>query len=140
MPAAGAGNTNANPSNIIFTIKGTKLYVPVVTLSAIDNEKLSKILSKGYERSVYKSEYKTKTENKNTANKYRYFLESSFVEVNRLFLLLYSNQDDSFKRFRAKRHYIPKGIIKNCNVIVHGKNVYDQAVDSPINDMNKLKN
>ena len=53
MPSAGAGNTNANPSNIIFTIKGTKLYVPVVTLSAIDNEKLSKILSKGYERSVY---------------------------------------------------------------------------------------
>ena len=53
MSAARDGNTNANPNNITFTIKGTKLYVPVVTLLANDNEKLSKILSKGYERSVY---------------------------------------------------------------------------------------
>ena len=36
LPAAGADNGNAN-SNIIFTIKDTKLYVPVVTLSARDN-------------------------------------------------------------------------------------------------------
>ena len=40
-------NDNDNPNNIILTIKDTKLYVPVVTLSAIDNEKLSKPLSKG---------------------------------------------------------------------------------------------
>ena len=33
LSAAGADNTNANPNNIIFTIKDTKLYVPVVTLS-----------------------------------------------------------------------------------------------------------
>ena len=38
LPAAGADNDNAN-DNIIFTIKGTKLYVPVVTLSAKDNQK-----------------------------------------------------------------------------------------------------
>ena len=36
LSAAGADNGNAN-SNIIFTIKDTKLYVPVVTLSARDN-------------------------------------------------------------------------------------------------------
>ena len=51
-----AGNENLNDSNnannIIFTIKDTKLYVPVVTLSVTDNQKLSKILSKGFERSV----------------------------------------------------------------------------------------
>ena len=56
LSAAGADNVinnNANGNNIIFTIKDTKLYVPVVTLSAIDNQKLSKIFSKGFERSVY---------------------------------------------------------------------------------------
>ena len=37
--AAGAENANAN-SNIIFTIKDTKLYVPAVTLSETDNQKL----------------------------------------------------------------------------------------------------
>ena len=45
------GNTN-NIINI-FTIKETKLYVPAVTLSAKDNQKLQKLLSKGFERSVY---------------------------------------------------------------------------------------
>ena len=53
-----------NNANIIFTIKDTKLYVPVVTLSARDNQKLSKRYSKGFERSLYWNEYKTKSENK----------------------------------------------------------------------------
>ena len=34
-------NENANADNIIFTIKDTKLYVPVVTLSVRDTKKLS---------------------------------------------------------------------------------------------------
>ena len=46
-------NNNDDANNIIFTIKDTKLYVPVVTLSARDNQKLSKLLSKGFERSIY---------------------------------------------------------------------------------------
>ena len=61
-------NDNANLNNIIFTIKDINLYVPVVTLSAKDNQKLSKLLSKGFERSVYWNEYKTKSENKNSTN------------------------------------------------------------------------
>ena len=76
------GNDNGN-ANIIFTIKDTKLYVPVVTLSARDNQKLSKHLSKGFERSVYWNEYKTKSENKNTTNEYRHFFESNFVGVDK---------------------------------------------------------
>ena len=64
-------NTNANPDYIIFTIKDTKLYVPVVTLSARNNQNLSKLLRKGFERPVYWNEYKTKSENKNMANEYR---------------------------------------------------------------------
>ena len=33
-------NGDANSNNVIFTIKDTKLYVPVVTLSAKDNQKV----------------------------------------------------------------------------------------------------
>ena len=61
-------NNNNNANNITFTIKDTKLYVLFVNLSARDNQKLSKHLSKGFERSVYWNEYKTKSENKNTTN------------------------------------------------------------------------
>ena len=38
---------------LTFTIKDTKLYVPVVTLSTKDNQKLSKLLSTRFERSVH---------------------------------------------------------------------------------------
>ena len=121
--AAGNDNVNGNDddNNLISTIKDTKLYVPVVTLLARDNQKLSKHLSKGFEWSVYWNEYKTKSENKNTRNEYRYFLESNFVGVNRLLVLVYSNQDDNAKRFKVKRYYLPKGIIDNYNVIISGK-------------------
>ena len=38
-------NADANSNNIIFTIKDTKLSVPVVTLSEKENQKLSKFHS-----------------------------------------------------------------------------------------------
>ena len=54
LSVAGTENITDNDNvNIIFTIKDTKLYVPVVTLSATANQKLSKLLSKGFERPVY---------------------------------------------------------------------------------------
>ena len=78
-------NNNDNANNVILTIKDTKLHVPVVTLSERDNEKLAKLLSKEFERSVYWNKYKTKNENKSITNEYRYFLESNFVGLDRLF-------------------------------------------------------
>ena len=55
LSSAGTDNANGNNNgnNIVFSIKDPKLYVPVVTLSERDNQKLSKILSKVFERSVY---------------------------------------------------------------------------------------
>ena len=46
LPAAGNDNDNDRNDKIIFVIKDTKLHVPVVTLSARDYQKLSKLLSK----------------------------------------------------------------------------------------------
>ena len=60
MPAAGGNNTDANSSNFTFTIKDTKPYMSVVTLSAKNNQKLSKFLSKGFERLLYWNKCKTK--------------------------------------------------------------------------------
>ena len=76
MFSADADNANAN-SNITFTIKDLLLYVPVITSSAKDNQKLSKLLSKGFERSIYWNENKTKSENKSTRNEYRYILNQT---------------------------------------------------------------
>ena len=81
-------NTNGNHRRIILNVKNTKLYVPVVALAAKDNQNYQNFLPKEFERSDYWSEYKTKSGNKITTNEYRYFIDSNFVGVNRLFLLL----------------------------------------------------
>ena len=88
LSAAGIENIidNENDISIIFTIKYTKPYISVVTLSARDNQKLLKLLSKRFERSVYWNEYKTQIQNKNTTNEFRYFLKSNFVGVSRSFV------------------------------------------------------
>ena len=111
----------------------------MVTLSARDNPKLSKLLSKGFERSVYWNEYKTKGEKKNTTNKFRYFLESNFVGVSRLIVLVYPNQNDESNWFFAQKYYLSKGIIKNYNVIINWKIVYDQAIDSDIKRYEEIR-
>ena len=125
LAAVGVNNVDADSNNINFTIKDTNLYVPILTLSAKYNQKLSKLLSKGFKRSVYWNKYETKSENKNMRNKFRYFVESNFLGVNRLFVLVYLNWNNDIKRSNTFRCYIPKGIIKNYNVIVNGKNFHD---------------
>ena len=119
--------------------KDTKLYVPEVTLSARYNLKLLKLHSKGVERSVYWNEYKTKNENKNTANENRYFLKSNFFGVTILFFLVYSNQDGDSKRLKVKRYYLPKRIIRNYNVIINGKSFYDQVIDFNIKRYEEIR-
>ena len=83
LSAAGADNDNANSNNIIYTIKDRKFYVPVFTLSTKHSQKLSKLLSKGLEMSVYWNEYKTKSESKDITKEYKYFLQSKFVGINK---------------------------------------------------------
>ena len=48
LSANGDYNADADPTNIIFSINDIKLYVPLVILSAKDNQKLAKHFIKGY--------------------------------------------------------------------------------------------
>ena len=49
----------------VFIINDTKLYVPVVTLSKEDNKDFIEQQNKGFQRSIYWNEYKTKEINEN---------------------------------------------------------------------------
>ena len=69
----------------------------------------------------------------------RYFLESNFVGVNRLFVSVYSNKDADSKRFKTQKYYLPKGMIKNYNVVISGKNFYDQTIDSNIKQYEEIR-
>ena len=139
LSAAGNDNANNNDDNIIFPIKDIKLYVSVVTLSVRDNQKLTKLLSKGFEASAYWNEYKTKSGSKNTANEYRYFLDSHFAGVSRLFVLFYSNEDNHSKRFITRRYYLPKRIINSLSSSSTEKNFYDQPIDFDIKQYEEIR-
>ena len=66
-----------------------------------------------------------------TQNRYlNYLINPSFQGVNRLFELAFENEKG---RTSHSTYYLPKAEIKDCNVMIDGKNFFDQ----PINGMNK---
>ena len=82
-------------SDSVFIINDTKLYVPVVTLSKEDYKDFIEQQNKGFQRSIYWNEYKTKEQtvdsDANNANIVRYIsLDPSFQGVNRLFVMAYT--------------------------------------------------
>ena len=56
-----------------------------------------------------------------------------------MFVIVCSNQTDNAERFKARRHYLPKSIIKNINVTINEKNFYDQPIDSDIKRYKEIR-
>ena len=120
-----------------FVITDTKLYVPIVTLSIKDSANLTKQLNEGFRGSVYWNSYETKPAKVIEKGKNLYeLLNASFQGVKRLFFFAYfiaggGNDEAGIKDNR--RYFLPRGKIKNYNVLIDGRNFYDQ----PINDIEK---
>ena len=95
--AIGANANATGADSATFKITDAKLYVPIVTLSAEDNAKLSKLLSEGFKRSIYWNKYKVIDNivvSINNANEEKYIrerLDASYQGVKRLFVLAYDN-------------------------------------------------
>ena len=132
---------------MIFKIKDTKSYVPVVTLSAEDNAKLSQLLSEGFKRTVYWNEYKV-IENKiveiagnNEENHIRELLDSGCEGVKRLFVLAYNNKegDNKVSVDSYKKYFLQKVKIKKYNTEIDGKNFYDQAINDSIKQYDEIR-
>ena len=84
---------STDDGNAVLIINDTKMYVPVVTLSKEDNKDFIEQKNKGFQRSDYWNEYKTKEINENAnANVFKYInLDPSFQGVNRLFVMVYNS-------------------------------------------------
>ena len=122
-----------------FAITDAKLHVPIVTLSTKDSVNLTKQLNEGFKRSVYCNSYETKPAKLIEKGKNLYkLLNALFQGVRRLFVLAYviargtANDEADIKNNR--KYFLPRGEIKNYNVLIDGRNFYDQ----PINDLIKL--
>ena len=83
-PAVAAVN---NPANATFKIKDTKLYVPVVTLSTKDHNKLLHQLKTGSKRTIKWNKYRSEMPKQTKTNNLNYLIDPEFNKVNRLFVL-----------------------------------------------------
>ena len=94
-------------SEAVFVINHTKLYVPVVTLSKEDNKDFIEQQNKGFQKSIYWNEYKTKEINEDTdANVFKYIdLDPSFQGVYRLFVIAYNTANDQHIILFTKYYY-----------------------------------
>ena len=108
-----------------FTITETNLYVPVVTLSTQDNAKLLPQLKSGFKRTISWNKYLAKPELLAQNSNLNHLIEPSFQGVNRLFVLAFENDA---QRISNKRYFVPSVEIKNYNVMIDGKNFFDQPV------------
>ena len=120
------------------------LYVPVVTLSTKDNENLTKQLNEGFKRSVYWNEYKSKIETKTADNNNvaRFPLDASFQGFNRLFLLAFNNVNNDANRVQRDSHrkyFLPSVNITNYNVLIDGRNFYDQPINDQIKKSDEIR-
>ena len=99
-------------------------YVPIVTLKTEDNAKLSKLLNKGFKRSIYWNKYKIIFKDYN--NEYiRERLDASFQGVSRLFVLAYARGDNVTNEDSYWKYFFPRLKIKNYNIEIDGRNFYD---------------
>ena len=57
-----------------------------------------------------------------------HLIEPSFQCANRLFVLAFEHDNDNDQRISNKRYYIPNVEIKNYNVMIDGKDFFDQPV------------
>ena len=115
-----------------------KLHVSIVTLSTKDSVNLTKQLSKGFKRSVYWNSYQKKPAKVIEKGKDLYkLLNASFQGIKRLFVLAYvvaadaANDEADIKD--NKNYFLPRGKINNYNLLIDGRNFYNQ----PINDLIK---
>ena len=105
----GGGNRDNAPTGATLAINDCKLYVPAVTLSKDDEIKLPTNLKSGFKREIIWNKYRSQMTTEAVNNNLNILIDSTFTNVNRLFVLAYQNADhrQSFSQF-----YLPKFWLK----------------------------
>ena len=139
-------DSNCVLSNLVgdstFTITDAKHYIPIVTLSAEDNAKLSKILREGFKGPVYWNKYKIIPNKTYDENDYiRESLDSSYRGVKRLFVLAYRNRSGA-NRVTAdshRRYFLPRIKIENYYIKIDERDFYDQSINDLIKHYDEVR-
>ena len=122
-------STNVPNQSATFAITDTKLYVPVVTLSAQENTNFLQQLKTGFKRVINWNKYLSKPELLAQNPNLNHLVEASFQGVNRLFVLAFESDDD---RTSYNEYYLPTVEIKDSNIMINGEDFFDQPINSGV--------
>ena len=146
-----------NAGEPTFKITKTELYVPVATLKTEDNNKLNQLLDVEFKRKVYWNEYKSKIEDviqlHNNNNFKRTLLNTGIPGINKLFVMGFNDNvqnpvgnppviNDSANRVKRNSHtkyFLPRVDIKDYNVLIDGRNFYDQNISNNFKKCKELR-
>ena len=70
------------PTNATFKITGTKLYVPVVSLSTKDDNNFLEQLKSGFKRFIKWNKYRSEMTNQTKTNHLNHLIDPAFIKVN----------------------------------------------------------
>ena len=139
------------------------MYVPAVTLNTEENNKLNQLINTKFKRTVYWNEYKSKIEDviqqHNNNNYKRTLSDVAIPGINRLFVMGFNNNDvldveaageDAaatnnnthtyrIERNSQKKFFLPKVDIKDYNVLIDGRNFYDQNISDDFKRYEELR-
>ena len=121
------------PSGAKLKITDTKLYVPVVTLSKENDIKLLEQLKSGFKRTIKWNKYRSQMTIQPQNNNLNYLIDPTFTNVNRLFVLSFqriAGENNTTKDYRDSfsYYYVPNVGIKDFNVLIDGKKMFDLPV------------
>ena len=110
------------PKDLKFSVTDCKLYVPVVTLQTEYQNQLCKKLKTGISIDFPWSKYRSQMINQTATNNLNFLIDLTFINVNRLFVLAFPNEED---RRPFSKYYTPTVEIKDYNVIIDGEPFYE---------------
>ena len=113
------------PAELEFKITDTKLYVPVISLSKENDIKLLKQLKSGFKRTIKWNKYKSQMTIQPKNNNLNYLIDPTFTNVNRLFVLSFSRNNNTDNRDSFSNYYVPNVEIKDFNVLIDRKSFFD---------------
>ena len=114
-----------SPTDVTFKITDCKLYVPVVSLSTENENKLFEMLKSGFKRTIKWNKYMSYMSNQAKNGNLNYLIDPTSEKVNRLFVLSFENEDD---RRSYYKYYVPNVEIKNYNVLNDGNPFFELPV------------
>ena len=94
------------------------MYVPVVTLSSENDNKLLEQLKAGSKRTIKWNKYRSEISNQTKNNSLNYLIDPTFTNVNRLFVVSFENEND---RISFSKCWVLKVEIKDFSVLIDEK-------------------